>query len=165
MAKALRGAFPGRIVLVEYDHKNEAESIKIESGEIGTPMEGVPLKVKVNRTEALDAMMDSIRQQRNVPLLDPPTNYVAQLRSPKRKVVISQTGKVSRVYEATGTVGDDYAHAEVYDLVATDLYRMMRGIVESRVEEDRRVPDEEIGFRRVRLADGDAAEYRRGFER
>lgn len=164
MAKSLRAAFPGRIVLVEYDPRNESESFKVEAGEVGTPLEGVPLKVKVNRTEAIDAMMDSIRQQRNLPLADPPQNYVAQLRAPKRKVVISQTGKVSRVYVSTGTVGDDYAHAEVYDLVATELWRMMRGIVAARADDGRHVPDEELGFRRVKLAEGDASEWRGGLE-
>lgn len=162
MAKSLRAAFPGRVVLVEYDAKNESESIKIESGEAGTPLEGVPLLAKVNRTEAIDAMMDSIRQRWNIPLADPPQNYVAQLRALKRKIVISQTGKVSRVYVTTGTVGDDYAHAEVYDLVATELWRMARGIAALRADDGRMVPDEELGFRRVRLAEGDVTDYRGG---
>lgn len=164
MAKALRAAYPGRIVLVEYDARNESESIKVESGEVGTPWEGVPQRVKVNRTEALDAMMDSIRSRWNIPLLEPPHNYVAQLRAPKRKTVISQTLKVSRVYVSGGTVGDDYAHAEVYDLVATELWRMMSEVQAIQGQEGREVPDEEMGFRRVRLADGDAAEWRPGFE-
>lgn len=164
MSKTLRASFPGRVVLVEYDARNESESIKVEVGEAGTPWEGVPQKVKVNRTEAIDAMMDSIRQRHNLPLVEPPTNYVAQLRAPKRRVVVSQTGKVSRVYESTGTVGDDYAHAEVYDLVATELWRMMQGVQHIEAQEGRQVPDEEIGFRRVSLVDGDTDEYRPGFE-
>lgn len=164
MAKTLRATFPGRVVLVEYDARNESESIKIETGEPGTPLEGVPLKVRVNRTESIDAMMDSIRQQRNIPLADPPMNYVAQLRAPKRKTVVSNAGKVSRVYVSGGTVGDDYAHAEVYDLVATELWRMMRGIMQMQRGEGRQVPDEQIGFKRVRLSAGDSDEYRRGFD-
>lgn len=163
MGKTVRAAFPGRVVLVEYDDKNDSESIKIETGEAGTPMEGVVLKARVNRTEAIDSMMDSIRQQRNLPLADPPTNYVAQLRAPKRKMVVTPAGRVKRVYESGGTVGDDYAHAEVYDLVATELWRMMRGVMQAREGDGRQVPDEEMGFRRVRLVEGDSDEYRRGF--
>lgn len=163
MVKTLRAAFPGRVVMVEYDARNESESIKIETGEIGTPWEGVPVKARVNRTEALDAMMDSIRQKWNWPLREPPTNYVAQLRAPKRRTVVSQTLKVTRVYQSTGTVGDDYAHAEVYDLVATELWRMMGGVHAMQSEEGRQVPDEEMGFRRVRLTDGDSDEWRPGF--
>lgn len=163
-AKTLRAAFPGRVVLVEYEAKNEKESIKVTTGEAGTPFEGIPLSVRVNRTEAIDSMMDSIRQKRNLPLADPPSNYVAQMRSLKRKTVISQTGKVQRVYVTSGTLGDDYAHAEVYDLVATELWRMMSGVQQIEAQEGRAVPDEEIGFERVRLVDGDTDEYRPGLE-
>lgn len=163
MAKTLRATFPGRVVLVEYDAKNESESIKVESGETGTPWEGVPISCRVNRTETFDAMMDSIRQKWNIPLSEPPANYVAQMRSPKRTTVVSQTLKVSRVYVATGTVGDDYAHAENYDLIATELWRMMSGIQAMTSEEERHLPDEELGFRRVSLADG-SDDYRPGLE-
>jgi hypothetical protein len=65
MAKALRAAFPGRVVLVEYDPKwsRAAEVLK-------RTRRGVPLKARVNRTDAIDGMMDSVRQLRWRPLAD-----------------------------------------------------------------------------------------------
>lgn len=163
MAKALRSTFaPGRVVLVEYDAKNASESIKVDTGEKGTPLEGVPLKARVNRTEAIDAMMDSIRQLRNLPLRDPPHGWFDQMRALKRKTVLDAKGNVSRVYATTGTQGDDYAHAAVYALVATELWRM-RGGANAMIPRDRHIPDEELGFQRVRLS-GDNANitYRPG---
>lgn len=164
MAKTLRATFPGRVVLVEYDHRNDAPSMRVEYGEPGTPWETLPQKVRVNRTESIDGMMDAIRTLTTRPLRDPPANYVAQLRAPKRKVRVTQAGEVTRVYESGGTVGDDYAHAEVYDLVATEMWRMMQGVERMTDDTATAVPDEQLGFRAVRLAGEGNYEYRRGLD-
>lgn len=164
-AKTLRATFPGRVVMVEYDYRDESEALKImDQGEAGTALEGVPLRVKVNRTEAFDAMIESVRQVRNMPPLEPPYGYVDQMRSPKRRTVIGTNGRPRREYVATGTQGDDYAHAEVYDLVATELLRMRLGIQSAQTAEHQ-MDDEEMGFRRVRLAGDNPAidDYRPGF--
>lgn len=163
MAKALRSTFaPGRVVLVEYDDRNEAESMKVTTGEVGTMLDGVPLKVRVNRTEAIDAMMDSIRQLRNLPLANPPPKWFDQMRSPRRKTELDSRGRAKRVYVKTGTQGDDYAHADVYALVATELWRM-RGGANAMMHSERPLPDEELGFERVRLAGDNPAIYSPGF--
>lgn len=157
MGKALRSTFaPGRVLLCEYDDRNEADSIKVETGEKGTVLDGVPLKVRVNRTEAIDAMMDSIRQLRNLPLRDPPAGWFDQMRSLKRKTELDKRGRVKRVYKTTGTAGDDFAHADVYCLVATELWRMRGGANAMLGQPNTPIPDEELGFRRVRLS-GDNA--------
>jgi hypothetical protein len=119
------------------------------------------LKVRVNRTEAIDAMMEGVRQARNRPLREPPAKYVDQMRALKRKTEIAAQGYVKRFYESTGSQGDDYAHAEVYDLVATEVLRMQQQIAAMQ-ESERPVADEEVGFQRVRLGADDGG-YRPGF--
>lgn len=164
MAKTLRATFPGVVVLVEYDPSDRAEAIRLsEVGEAGTVLEGVPLRVTVNRTEAIDAMMDSYRQLRNFPLADPPPGWMDQMRSLRRRAELDKKGRAVRKYVTTGTAGDDYAHADVYALVATELWRM-RGGVAAAMQQESMVPDEQLGFRRVRLAgDNPGIEYLPGF--
>lgn len=166
MAKAFRAEFaPGVVVLVVYDHKNEADSIKLsEVGQKGTPIEGVPLKLTVNRTEVIDAMMEGIRTRRVRPLADPPPGYFDQMRALKRRTVLDTKGRPYREYITTGTAGDDYAHAEVYGLVATELLRMGHGVQSiAEAGRERALPDEQIGFRRVRLAGDHVDDYKAGF--
>jgi hypothetical protein len=166
MARALQSRYvPGRVVLVEYDAKNDADAIKIsEVGPAGTPLDGVPLKVRVNRTEAIDAMMDSIRQLRNLPLRKPPPRWLDQMRAPKRRTVLDTRGNPKRVYVSTGTLGDDYAHADVYALVATELWRMRGGAQALMGPAPRIVSEEEQGFQRVRLTGDNPAIYSPGFD-
>jgi hypothetical protein len=166
MARALQKRYaPGRVVLVEYDARNESDAIKLaEMGEKGTPLEGVPLKVRVNRTEAIDAMMDSIRQLRNLPLRTPPPKWLDQMRAPKRTVKLDTRGNPRRVYVSTGTMGDDYAHADVYALVATELWRMRGGANALMGPAPQIQTDEQLGFERVRLASDNPAIYRPGFD-
>lgn len=165
LAKTLRAHFPGRVILVEYNPNYGSDALKVaETGAPGTALEGVPLKVQLNRTEAIDAMMDSIRQARNRPPQHPSQRYVDHLMSLKRVTDVDANGRVKRVYETTGSQGDDFAHAEVYDLAATELWRMKRGISLAQPA-PRNLPDEAVGFRRVQLA-GDSAvdgDYNPGF--
>lgn len=166
MAKAFRAEFaPGVVVLVVYDHKNEADSIKLsEVGQKGTPIEGVPLKLTVNRTEVIDAMMEGIRTRRVRPLADPPPGYFDQMRALKRRTVLDSKARPYREYITTGTAGDDYAHAEVYGLVATELLRMGHGVQSiAEAGRERALPDEQMGFRRVRLAGDHVDDYKAGF--
>jgi hypothetical protein len=49
--------------------------------------------------------------------------------------------------------GDEYAHAEVFDPVATELWRATVGPQQQLAAMyGETVPDEQLGFRRVRLA-------------
>lgn len=119
MARELAAEFPGRVCLVRYDEVNpEADAFRYDQKKN---------MVTVNRTEAIDAMMDSIRQRKNVPLKAEPPRYRQQMMAPKRRTVLDTRERPRREYVSTGTAGDDYAHAEVYDLVASALLRAMRG--------------------------------------
>lgn len=161
-AKSFRQKFPGRVVLCEYAWEEQTAFTVKEVGEKGTPLEGVPLTVRVNRTDAIDAMMDSIRTKLNAPLKRVPPGYIDHLKALVRRVVYDAKGRPRRVYEKEGTA-DDYAHAEVYDLVATELVRMKHGVsMQVERSKPRRITDQQIGFKRVRL-DAGADDYRPGF--
>ncbi|MCA1571209.1 MAG: phage terminase large subunit family protein [Chloroflexi bacterium] len=152
-AKTLRSSFePGRVILCEYDDRNESESIKIGTGDVGTAAEGAPVKVRVNMVEAMDATMDAIRQQRNRPWQQPPRGYVDHLQALKRRTIEDARGRPKRVYESTGA--DDYFHCEVYDMVASDLLSAKIAIHEQSQLAPTPVPDERLGFTRPALDRG-----------
>lgn len=147
MVRALRGRFPGRVVLVEYDGNPLGEPLVVTSDEVG-----VPLKVRVNRTDALDGMMDAIRQCRSRPVRNPPPGWMAQMKSLVRKTELDTKGRPVRRYVTTGSDGDDYGHAAAYALVATELWRVFGSVQQAMIEaQGRPLPDEEMGFRRLGL--------------
>ena len=112
VGRALQNAFPGRVFLAEYDDRPKADAWKYdEKRQI----------ITVNRTEALDAMMDAIRHVTSIPTKPMPRGYVEQMKSPVRKLEEDTKGRPFHAYRKTGTQGDDYAHAEVYDLVALEM--------------------------------------------
>ncbi|MCW2994073.1 MAG: hypothetical protein JWQ18_1568, partial [Conexibacter sp.] len=159
MAKALRATYPGRVVLVEYGAGFDSPPLDLKMDDAG-----VPLIARVNRTDAIDGMMDAIRQQRNRPLHDPPAGYLDQMRALRRRTRIDSRGRPVRYYETTGSSGDDYAHAEVFDLVATELWRTFSGVqAQLSAAGAHHIPDEALGFRPVRLAVDDEGDYRPGF--
>jgi hypothetical protein len=112
IGRPLQQAFPGRVFLVEYDDNPRSDAWTYDDRR---------QVIRVNRTEALDAMMDSIRSVTNIPTKPMPAGYIEQMKSPVRKLEEDSKGRPHRVYRKTGTQGDDWAHAEVYDLVAAEM--------------------------------------------
>lgn len=138
-ARAVAATYPGRVVLAGYDERNEADAYRYDEKKN---------MVTVNRTEAMDAFMDSIRQQRRLPLRKPPVRFVEQLTSPKRRTELNTAGKPRRVYVATGPVGDDYAHAGVYTLVAKEMWTQKQLVTQAMEQAaGAAVADERFGFR------------------
>lgn len=149
MAKELRREFPGIVVLGEFGPADRDNPLKLETDE-----NGMPLKAVVNRTDAIDAMMDAIRQVRQIPLRTPPPKWASQMKSLVRRTRINNQGIPVREYHTSGTDGDDYALTAVYALVATELWRVFsqtQGLLAQRAGEH--MPDEEIGFKRINLTD------------
>ena len=137
-ARGVIGVLGGRGVLVEYGGPQESAFTYKERENT----------VRVNRTEAIDAMMDGIRLMRNLPLREPPPGYIAQLMAPRRRATVNpKTEKVVRTYVSLGP--DDYAHAEVYDMVAAEMLKLHHQA--GALLEDRPVSDQEIGFQRTGL--------------
>lgn len=120
IARRLASAFPGRVYLVSYT--TDAKDAFVVDDRMWT--------VSVDRTLGMDAMVELVRKQHNLLPAVLPDGYVAQMTSSIRriKVLDEATGKIRVVWEATRA--DDYAHSEVYDVVATELYWRRMGINE-----------------------------------
>lgn len=151
IGRPLQAAFPGRVYLAEYADNPKADAFHYdEKRQI----------ITVNRTEALDAMMDSIRSVTNIPTKPMPAGYVEQMKSPVRKLEEDKKGRPFYAYRKTGTQGDDYAHAEVYDLVAQE---MLHALTITQQEHEAGEPELVETPEPVRLGWGHIG-YRRGFE-
>lgn len=145
-ARAVAATFPGIVYLAAYTDLDHADAFKYD------PKKNL---ITINRTEAIDAFMDGIRQARRNPLRRMPPRFKSQLMSPKRRTELDSKERPHRVYVATGPDGDDYAHAGVYGLVAKEMY-VLRQQVEQQMAAAAGEPvaDERFGFRE---------DYRPGF--
>lgn len=144
LARALAAELPGRVHLAVYvepgfDPKSQPKALDFD------PVENL---VKVNRTEALDAMMDAIRSARSKPLRTPPPGYVEQLIAPKRVVELDAKERPRRVYRTPSGLADDYAHTEVYALLATEMWRLRKRVEWQQEMANQPVPDAALGVRR-----------------
>lgn len=152
LSRAFAERFPGRAYLVSYDsNPNPSDSRVLKVDE-------EMRHARVRRTEAIDSMTEMIRSQHNHLPADLPEHYVEHLQSLVRRTEEDDLGKRSVRYVRMGSA-DDYAHAEVYDLVATELWWYRQG-----VEEAQRAvyqPLENLmEFERSNLSDyGDEGEY------
>jgi hypothetical protein len=147
LARALASELAGRVHLAVYvepgfDPKSQPKALDFD------PVENL---VKVNRTEAIDAMMDSIRSARSKPLRTPPPGYVDQLTAPKRLVELDAKERPRRVYRTPSGLADDYAHADVYALLATEMWRLRKRVEWQQQMANQPVPDSALGVSRGTL--------------
>lgn len=132
-AKAVAAEFPGRVVMVEYEDNPRLPAWNYKSEEN---------IVRVNRTEAIDAMMDGIRDGSNILLREEPPNYREQMKALKRRIEEDTKGRPRKVYVTTGQWGDDYAHAETYDLVAKEMLMQLQTAAEMEGEPVHLTPEQ-----------------------
>lgn len=147
LARAFAERFPGRVYLVSYDgtpNPKDSNVIKVDEE---------MRHARVRRVEAIDAMAEMIRAQKNLLPLDLPEGYVEQMQANVRVVTKDEMGKITVAYRKIGGA-DDYAHAEVYDIVATELWWLRQSLEESQREAYRSL-DDLIDFQRSRLSDYD----------
>lgn len=106
--------------------------------------------VVVRRVDAMDGMMALVRAQRNLLPIDAPPTYRDEMKAPIRIVEArEEEGKDPKVrYISTGP--DDYAHAEVYDVVATMCWAI-RQHVDTNADGQLSTADEHADFDRVEL--------------
>jgi hypothetical protein len=100
--------------------------------------------------EAIDATTAEIRAQQNLLPLDLPEGYVEQMQAAVRFTEQDDLGKLTVGYRSTGP--DDALHAEVYDLVAQQLWAIRRGMIEAQQELYQPL-DELLEFERSRVSD------------
>jgi hypothetical protein len=156
LARKLAEALPGRVFLVSFGTETQRQVITVDADARMT---------RVRRTEALDATLDGIREQRNLLPGELPHDYEKHLQSPIRVVEKNpDTGAHRVVYRSTGA--DDYAMAECYDLVAKELW-LWRQATDDALREEMEPLDDVVDFERAHLDgdDGDAEiEYQAGLE-
>lgn len=144
LARAVAERFPGMVYLVNY--AAQKEMFKVDN-HLHT--------VSVRRTEAIDAMMAVMREQRNLLPQDLPEGYSAQMKALVRHTTIDDNDRVTVGYKSTGAT--DYAQAETYDVVATDLWRYRQELEDRSEGEPEMVPMEDaLEFRRGALSDPSA---------
>jgi hypothetical protein len=117
----------------------------------------------VNRTEAIDAMMDAYREGTVTALKQEPPMWREQMKSMKRRIEEDSKGRPVKRYVSTSSMGDDYAHAETFEIVAGEMVVLLE-MAGHRFEQSRAQPltEEQIGYRRAPLdAYGDV--YTPGF--
>ncbi len=113
-ARELAAAFPGRVVLTRYDERDEADPVKINDNKN---------LVDVHRTEAINSMIAQIRDGSRPLPHHAPRGYVDHLIALKRRRFERAKGSDVYRYVTVGGRGDDFAHAEVFDLVAEEVLR------------------------------------------
>lgn len=144
LARAFVERFAGRAYICSYDGThapNDSQVLKVNEE---------MRHARVRRTEAIDAMTEMIRLQNNLLPEDLPDGYIEQLQSLVRVQDEDAAGRRTVKYRRMGHA-DDYAHAEVYDLVATELWYFRQGMSEA--ERDVYTPLEDmLEFERSNLA-------------
>lgn len=143
LARALAAEFPGRVFLCRYDEKPEADAIRYD------PEKNL---VTVNRTEAIDAMMDAYREGLTLAIRREPATWREQMKSLKRQLQEDSKGRPVKRYVPTSSLGDDYAHAETFEVVASEMMALLE-MAGTRTEEAEpaALTEEQLGYRRTPL--------------
>lgn len=143
LSRSFAEKFPGRVFVVAYnttDKPKDPNVIKIDEE---------MRFVTVRRTEAMDAVAEMIRSQRNLLPMDLPHGYADAMQAPNRIEDRDDLGRRIVRYQSLGS--DDWYHAEVYDIVATECW-FFRNV---REEQDREVMtplEDQLEFKRSQLA-------------
>jgi hypothetical protein len=151
LARAICEQFPGRIYLVAL------------SGTIKDPMavDDDQRKATVRRTNAFDAMTEMMRRQHNLLPIALPEGYEQHLTANVRRVQTDALGNKKTWWEPTRP--DDYAQAEVYDLVASEMF-YRRVLIDHESRYETRPLDDMIEFRRSNVTEYDDHEWLPGPE-
>ena len=151
LANAFAEKFAGRVYLLNYAHQKLA---LMPNKEMHT--------ASARRVEAMDAAFEGIRNQSNHLPQNLHDDYAKHLMSNVRVVETDDVGRTTVQYRKVGGA-DDYAHAEVYDLLATELWYWERLETEAQEEHFEQL-DERLDFERATLGSAGAEDYDPGFE-
>lgn len=152
-ARAFAAEFPGQVYLVVQSDSRTAEVLTVKEEE---------RLIVVRRVEMLDATLEMVRAQQNRLPLDWPDDYAAHMKALQRVVEKNDAGQVIVKYISTGP--DDFAFAEAYDVVATELWFYRQAVDDAGRQRFTRLEDK-IEFERSQLSDYDHDDaYHGGFE-
>jgi hypothetical protein len=149
LARGFAQMFVGRVWVCHYTHQQK-ETLAVNTEE---------LKVSANRTELLDATVDVMRALRNLLPEDVPREYVEHMIRPRRKVERDEYDRIVVRWEEKGPT--DYFHAEVYDVIATEVAKVRLEYAELTREEIWQL-DERLEFTRSRVNEYTDDTYRPG---
>jgi hypothetical protein len=149
LARAFANRHPGRAYLVRVPDKQKQVLVPYEEQR----------EVSVRRTDAYDATMELFRSQKNLLPIALPDGYVQQMTAPVRRVEVNELGQARTFWEATRP--DDYAQAEVYDMVATEMY-FIRLQVDDAMQLETRQLDDAIAYERSAVDNMENMDYRPG---
>ena len=144
LARAFAERFPGRVYIVAYNTTAQPRTAEVLSVDPDMRF------ATVRRLEAIDAMTETIRAGRNLLPWNLPDAYIDHMQALNRKVERNPEGSPRVTYTATGA--DDFAQAEVYDILATELWWFDRGI-EERTRETFTTLDDHFDFPRSNVGD------------
>lgn len=114
LSTAFANRFPGRVYRVSYTNPSERDPNVMQ-------VDHDLCFVTVHRTKAIDATFEMVRQKRNHLPADLPDGYAAQMGALVRRQEEDEFGRKKTFYRRVGGA-DDFAHAEVFDLVATEVW-------------------------------------------
>lgn len=145
LARSFAERFAGRVYIVAFaTNSTSPDVLKVDEEQ---------RFASVKRLEAIDATLELVRSQRNQLPLDWPDDYPAQMKAAQRIAEEDAVGRKVVRYVLRGDA--DYLMAEVYDLVATELWHVRQAVIE-RTTPGFTSLDEHLEFERASLADYDA---------
>lgn len=150
LARAFAERFPGRVYLVRYAGPQAIKVLDVDE-DMGV--------ITVRRTEAIDATLQMIREQRNELPMDRPEDYDRNMKAVVRFVEKDEFDKLKIGYRSTGP--DDYVHAEVYDLIAKEAWAIRQGVEDAQREVYQPL-DNMLEFKRYSL-DDESDDYSEGY--
>lgn len=154
LARSFAELFPGRVKIVHLS--GTLKKLMAPDEEMN--------EVTVNRVKLLDATYELIRTQRNeLPEAFPP-DWVKQMRTPIRQVIVDEEDGSKKVVYATRNAPFDYAMAEAFDVMAGEMYILQQAFEQLSSEEFAQL-DQTLDFVRSGLAElehGGANEYFEG---
>jgi hypothetical protein len=148
LARAFANRFAGRVYIVSYSSDQQKDVLSVDDQQ---------RRASVRRTEAIDALQERIRAQREYLPQDLPDDFVRQMCANVRSVEQDDVGRVKVLYRADGP--DDWAQAGVYALVAADCWWIRQQVGQEQITSIDEM--EQLGFERSTLRD-DSMQYSPG---
>jgi hypothetical protein len=140
LARAFANRFAGRVYIVSYATETQKDVLTVDDQQ---------RRASVRRTEAIDALQERIRAQRELLPQDLPNDFVVQMCANVRSVEQDDLGKVKVLYRADGP--DDWAQAGTYALVAADCWWIRQQVNQEEITSLDEMTD--LGFQRSSLGE------------
>jgi hypothetical protein len=150
LARSLAERFPGRVYIARFIPATSLDLLVWDEEQH---------TAGIKRTEAIDATLSIVRAGRNLLPTDWPEDYVSHMRAASRFYEVDEVGRKTVGYKKLGP--DDYLLAEVYDLMATELWWGLEAKQAMRQTELSAL-DEHLEFERSTVNDPEQGGYAAG---